>query len=107
MSRTPLYATNQTCTFFESWPKNRMLQIGLRFLARGDRIFDRGRAPSKAEDLREDEPHPMAHFFTGLEFWEYPIVDWVLRLDKTRQMESVVGLRGTFRIHTIRAVANS
>ena len=69
--------------------EDRVREIGLRLVERGDREADRHGALSEARDLGKDEPHPVALLPSGLKFPTHLIVDRRLRVDEAFEVERI------------------
>ena len=58
-------------------------------MQRADCVKLCGRAASEPSDLREDEPHPVALFFSALQLGQRNFENAVLRIDEALQLEWV------------------
>ena len=79
----------ETGAFPQPRPKDRVREIGLRLVERGDREADRHRALAEACDLGKDEPHPVALLSPGLKFLTHSIVGRRLRIDEAFEVERI------------------
>jgi hypothetical protein len=77
---------------FQPGAEDGVVQIGLGFRFRRDRIMLRRRAMAETLDLREDEPHPVALFPPAAQFRADVFEDGALRLDEALQVEGIAQL---------------
>src|SRR5437660_7655312 len=77
------------CAEIESWPQQRMGQIGARFIDGADAVKPCRRGMSEAGDLGKDEPHPVAPLPTGPQFGEHGLEDRRLRRHEALEIEAI------------------
>jgi hypothetical protein len=66
-----------------------MSEIRLSFPARLDCVMLRDGARAEAGHLRKDEPDPMRAFTALRQLGQHRLVEWLLRINKTLQIEAV------------------
>ena len=95
MSRAVLPSTSsvELRAFPKPRAENRVGEIGLRLVQRGDRETDRHGALSEAGDLGKDEPHPVALLPPSLQLLANLLVDRRLRVDEAFEIERIRYLR--------------
>ncbi|HTV65379.1 MAG TPA: hypothetical protein VMD98_07235, partial [Bryocella sp.] len=89
VQRSPLNVNCELSAESQPVTEDGVVQIGLGFRFRRDRIMLGDRATTETRDLREDEPHPVTLFAPAAQLRANLFEDWILSLDEALQVEGI------------------